>query len=781
MRRWSLLLSVLLLGSAAWVADAVTVRNVRVDRRGGGLVKEEAVLAFTSLKPGDELNRAALARDVRALEKSGRFSYVAADVEQAADGVTVVYTVSSKPRIRTIRVEGADDIGNRKIRELLELGPGDLVDDATVALKSQKVREHYEKKYYPYAKITWTIDEQPASGTADLAVRVVEGRRALVKRVVFPGQIPDPGRTRRIVRALFPWAFDWPAFTGHDLRSAMKQRQSNAWSWLTAAGLYKPEDLDADPELVRRVLMDRGFLDARVGEPVVTNLTAKRLQVLMPVEPGPQYRLGQIDLQGVSLFPKADVARVITNRPQDVASLGALERTQGAVKDYYGSRGYISSDVRYQLTPRGTAGVVDVALAVSEGKLAHIRDINIRGNTRTKDKVIRRELTVYPGEIFNEVKVRNSERRLRNLGYFSFVNGVPEETPDPEKYDLALDLEEQKTGQFLVGAGFSSVDDLIGFAELSQGNFDLFNWPPTGGGQKLKLRGTVGTKRRDVELSFVEPWFLDRKLSLGVDLFQRDRRFLSDEYDQRNTGMNLSLGKPLTSFSRVNFIYGLENIDVNNVDTNASDLIKAEEGNQLKSSFTIELVRDSRDSAFVATRGMRSSLAGTVAGGALGGDVEIYQVEAQVSKYWPLWFDHVLNLRGWTAVVEGYGEGDRVPLFDRLFLGGARTLRGFKYRQVGPKDETGEPVGGKSGWYATAEYTVPVVEKVRLATFYDLGMVYEDAFQWDGSNYNSDWGFGVRLDFPGFPLRLDYAWPLEADDFNDRNSGRFQFSIGYVF
>lgn len=772
---------ILVFAAAVAAADAATVRGVRVERRGGGHIEAEAVLAYTSLKAGDELSRGALARDVRALEKSGRFSYVAADVEQAADGVVVVYTISSKPRIRTIRVEGADELGNRKVRELLELGPGDLVDDATVALKAQKVREQYEKKYYPYAKVTWTIDEQPADGTADLQVRVEEGRRAFVKRVVFPDEIPDPGRLTRVMRALFPWAFDWPAFTGHDLRRAMKQRQSNFWSWITAAGTYKPEDLDGDPELVRRVLLDRGFLDARVGEPEVRNLSPKRLEVVLPVEPGPQYRLGKIDLAGVKLFAVKDVERAITNRAQDVASLAAIERTQGALKDYYGGRGYISSDVRYELAPQGTAPVVDVHYAVTEGTLAHIRDINIRGNTRTKDKVIRRELTVYPGEIYNEVKVRNSERRLRNLGYFSFVNAVPEETPDPERYDLALDVEEQKTGQFLVGAGFSSVDDLIGFAELSQGNFDLFGWPPTGGGQKLKLRGTVGTKRRDVELSFVEPWFLDRKLSLGVDLFQRDRRFLSDEYDQRNTGMNLSLGKPLTAFTRVNFIYGLEDIRVFNVDTNASDLIKQEEGSQLKSSFTIELVRDSRDSSFVATRGMRTSLAGTLAGGALGGDVEIYQIEAQVSKYWPLWFDHVLNLRGWTSVVEGYGDEDRVPLFDRLFLGGARTLRGFKYRKVGPKDENGEPVGGKTGWYATAEYTVPVVEKVRLATFYDLGMVYEDAFEWDAGDYNSDWGFGLRLDFPGFPLRLDYAWPLEADEFNDRSSGRFQFSIGYVF
>jgi outer membrane protein insertion porin family len=449
--------------------------------------------------------------------------------------------------------------------------------------------------------------------------------------------------------------------------------------------------------------------------------------------------------------------------------------------------------VAYDLVPHSTDTVADLVYRVREGELSYIRDIHIRGNTRTKDKVIRRELTVYPGELYNTVKVRNSERRLRNLQFFDFANATPEETDSPSLYDLAFDVEEGRTGNLLFGVGYSSVDDLIGFMELSQGNFDLFNWPPTGGGQKLKLRGTVGTQRQDIELSFVEPWFLDRKLSLGVDLYQRDRRFLSDEYDQVNTGGSVTLGQPLGGFNRLNLTYGLEQIEVTDVDDNASDLIKAEEGTQLKSYMGLELVHDSRDNSFVATRGNRSTLSGTVAGGPLGGDVQIYNLEAATSHYVPLWWDHVLNLRGWASVVDSWGDGDRVPIFDRLFLGGARTLRGFKYRQVGPKDETGEPVGGLSGWYTTAEYIIPLAEKFRVAGFYDVGMVFEEAYDFSndesGSDanpfhtgkINSDVGVGIRLDIPGFPLRLDYAWPLEADEFNDRSNGRFQFSIGYSY
>jgi outer membrane protein insertion porin family len=768
--------------ACALAASAATVRDIRIERRGGGLIEESLVRSFISVEKGSELTRAALARDVRAMEQSGRFAYVAAEVKETPGGVTVTYVVRAKPRIRSIRIEGADEIGNAKVRELLELGPGDLADDATLAFKALAVREHYRKRYFPDADLTWTIREDEATGTADVTVKVKEGRRAKIKRIRFDGPIPDPGRGARAMRALFPWFFDRPPVIGHDLRKPMKQRQANIWSWITGAGAYKPDELDADVEVVRRALLERGFLDARVGEPVVVPRDWKRLDIRIPVDLGEQYRFGRIQVVGPVKFPAAEVQRAITNRPGDVAAVTAIERAQQAVRDYYGSRGYIRSEVQPLLAPRTNEPIVDLDVAVrAEGEQARVRDVKIRGNTRTKDKVIRREITVMPGDIYNQPRVRTSEMRLRNLGYFDFVAATPEDTTDPGLFDLAVEVEEKRTGQFLVGAGFSSVDNLIGFAELSQGNFDLFNWPPTGGGQKLRLRGTAGTKRNDQELSFTEPWFLDRKLALSLNLYRRNRSYYSRLYDQRNTGGDIGIGVPLDAFSRLNIAYGLEEIKIHNVDDGASAFFQKQEGEFLKSSLNASVVRDSRDSAFVPTRGTRASFGGMWAGGPLGGDVDVYNLEAQASTFRPVWYEHVLNIRAWTAVVEPHGEADDVPIFERLYLGGARTLRAWRYRRVGPKDENGEPVGGSTAWYATAEYTIPVFERLRLAVFYDIGYVYDEAYEWDFSQYNSDWGVGIRLDFPGFPLRLDYAWPLERDPDDTRRSGRFQFTIGYTF
>ena len=254
------------------------------------------------------------------------------------------------------------------------------------------------------------------------------------------------------------------------------------------------------------------------------------------------------------------------------------------------------------------------------------------------------------------------------------------------------------------------------------------------------------------------------------------------------TGGSLTLGQPLFSdFNRVNWIYGLSDISIDNVETNAAQWIKDEEGGRLKSYGTLELIRDTRNSTFIATRGYRVSASATLAGGLFGGDTDTYQFQLRASQFVPLWFDHVLNLRGWTSTIEEYGDSERVPIFDRLFAGGPRTVRAFKYRKVGPKDESGEPMGGRSVATASVEYTIPVVDKVRLALFYDAGIVWQGIYEEDPDHLQTGdgvfcdgYGFGVRFDFQSFPIQLDYAWPLNTDAATPDNS-RFSFSIGYTY
>jgi outer membrane protein insertion porin family len=754
-------------GLAAWmffvfvhVAGAVQIKSISVQNTGAGDLDEASVLSYMSTKPGDEFDRSGISRDVKTLEKSGRFSYVGIEIEQTVGGIDVFVLVERKLRLRRLEVEGVKAIRDKKVRDLLGIRVGDFLDEPALSVAARQLEKEYESRYHYRSKVTWKKEVDERNASAMVTFIVEEGIRAKLKNIEIAGNV---------------------ALSDRILKKSMRQQEWWFLSFLSKSGRFKPSEIQQDVESIRSLYMNEGYLDVEVGEPEIDVVDNSHINITIPITEGRVYLIRNVSVAGNSTFDESEFMPSLSIQPGTIASSGEMERSRRMIRDYYGSRGYIRTRVQPDVQPDLAQGTVDIEFNVREGKLAYIRNINIRGNSRTKDKVIRRELVVYPGDIYNEVKVKTSERRLQNLNFFETVRSSPGATSESDQFDVDIDVKEKRTGQFVVGFGFSSIDDLIGFIEISQANFNLLGWPNfTGGGQKMRIRAQLGTERRDLELSFIEPWFLDRKLSFQVDLFQSDQRFLSDDYEQRNTGGRIGFGKAISRHDRLNLRYGLQEIDVSDVEEDASDEIKAEEGSQLKSSATLQLVHDTRDSYFVSSRGNRTSASVELAGGALGGDTDLYKLELKVTQYIPLWFDHVLNLRAWGATVEEYGDSERVPIFDRLFLGGARTLRGFDFRDVGPKDENGEPVGGKSGAYATAEYLIPVAPTLRLAAFYDMGVINEDAFDPDFGNYNSDYGFGIRLDIPGFPLRLDYAWPVEADEFNDRSSGRFNFLIGYV-
>jgi outer membrane protein insertion porin family len=423
---------------------------------------------------------------------------------------------------------------------------------------------------------------------------------------------------------------------------------------------------------------------------------------------------------------------------------------------------------------------------------------------------------VAPGEVFDMVKVKRSKQKLEGLSYFDRVEAQPEPILDIKgSRNLVIAVNEKNTGNIAVGAGFSTVDSLVGFVEVTQGNFDLFN-PPwfTGGGQRMRLRLAIGTERRDYVLNFVEPWFLGRKLALSTDLYYRDLDFVSlnELYSERIAGVRVGLTRELTRIWNFPMIGGISytfenvNLDLNSGlhstpiyttngtmivtnPPNVSEEIARQDGNYWISRFGSSLAYDTRGAGFLPEKGQRTELRGDIAGGPLGGTVDDYRLEARTSWYFRGFTKgHVLEVGARVGVIEHYNDTAEVPLFDRWFLGGLDTLRGYEYRDVGPKDEFNEPLGGGTYWFGTIEYSIPIVERVRLAAFYDIGMVYPKAYSFepqkrsDGfttGRFNDNWGIGLRLFLPIGPLRLDYGIPI-SDDPSNGSSGRFQFSAGYT-
>ncbi len=769
---------------------AAIVHKVQVVSRSLVLQDEAFVFAHLSVQAGDTLDQRRIARDVKTLLGTGHFSFVDSELTPVPDqpnAFDLLYTVSPRPRLeKPVIVNGAENMGEKKVRKWLELEVGDFVDDAIMSLQSRKVLAEYQQRYYHNATMAWVIDTNKSNGFANVTATVKEGERASLRKVHFTGNTYLPPSLWQCLIAGIKHrsAIAEQSVPPDVLEEAIKPRLWNIFSFFTKRGAYNPDDLDADRSLLRAIYQNRGYLDARIGEPQVRAYEHAKLEVTYPIEEGRQYRIGAISLRGVTLFPESNLWVTVKLKSGAIASMGIIQKTADDLRNYYQSQGYMRTTVRPILKPQLTNAVVDIQFEITESSLINIRYIDIRGNTRTQDKVIRRELLIYPGEVYNQVGIRRSEAILRNLGFFETVSSYPRETLEPAKDDLVFEVEEKRTGQFMVGAGYSSVDDLMGFIELSQGNFDLLNWPNfTGAGQKLRLRAQIGAKRQDYEVSFVEPWFLDRKLSLGVDLYDRNRNNLSDYYNEQRLGSAVTLGKPLKGFfQRVNLTYRVEHITIYDVATNAVPIIQNDAGAWNDSSLKLNFVHDTRDNVFIPTRGTKINLSGRLSGGPLGFDVNVYGFEGEGIAYLPIVFDHVLSLRAWAQTVQEYGDNQDVHVFDRIFLGGPRTLRGFKYLYVSPYD-AGQPIGGKSGALGQIEYTIPLYKNIlRFATFYDIGNVWLDAFDFDVLQYCSDIGIGVRLDIPGFPIRVDYAWPLQINGEDiQRTSARFNFWMGYGF
>jgi len=396
-------------------------------------------------------------------------------------------------------------------------------------------------------------------------------------------------------------------------------------------------------------------------------------------------------------------------------------------------------------------------------------------------------LRLYPGDRFDGEKLRRSKQRLTNLGYFEDINYDIEDTDLPNHKDLVVQVKETKTGSFSFGGGYSTVDQFVGFVEVQQKNFDFTNWPTfTGGGQNLSLRAEAGSTNNNTRLSFTEPWFFDYPISAGFDAYRSQRN--RDEnigyaYDETRTGGDLRLGKSFTEFLSGDVTYRLEEVKVGNFEENISADLLAEEGKNTVSSLSFGLAHDKRDNVFNPTTGTYVSQTIDVAGGVLGGSKDFYRLTEKGSYYIPLKFDSVLEFSARAGIVKAYGDSERVPIFERFYAGGARTIRGYDERKVGPLDSvTNDPIGGESLLVGNIEYTFPLVDFLKWAVFYDIGNVWSKVSDFGKGGFKSGTGLGLRVRSPIGPINLDYGFPLnKAPGEEKKSGGKFYFSISRGF
>jgi outer membrane protein insertion porin family len=746
-----------LLAVQAVAQTEAIVREIEVQYAGAANISKERILANMRTQVGRPYSEQAVEEDIRTLYSTGNITNVRIFGEPVRDGVKVVVVVQTKATIGEVVINGVTKLRVNRLRKDLTAKQGEALSEAALEQDRQKILEEYQKRGFTDTQVTYVVETNESTGSTRVVFNVAESGKTAISDVRIEGN---------------------EAFSDRELRRLMKTKPQNMLSFLTKAGRLQNDQLQNDVSALREHYQNKGYLDVEIPEPVIERRDNGKVEVVIQINEGGQYRAGNVAVEGANVFTADEVRARVKTSGNAIYSPAQVRADVKSIQDLYGTRGYLDLQAN-AITTSSAPGVIDMTYRIDEGAQSYIEQINIQGNTRTKDKVIRRELAVAPGDVYDTVRVDASKQRLQNLRYFKRIDAFPTETLIPGRRDLNVIVEEDKTGNLNFGAGFSSVENLLGFVELQQSNFDITRWPDfTGGGQRFRTRVQYGAKRKDFVMSLTEPYFLDYRLSLGGEVFYREATFVSTVYSQRNYGFSINSRKPLTQNTFVRLDYRLENIGIFDVDEDASLAIRQEEGDRLKSSITAGITYDTRDSLFLTRRGQRVDFSTYVAGGPLGGDTQIYGFNLTGSKYFPLPFDTIFSVVGEVASVDTWGSGDRVPIFDRLFLGGPDNLRGFKYREVGPKDEDDEPLGGGSLARLSLEYTFPIIERIRGAMFYDVGFVNPGAYEFSPTELASDVGIGMRVELPIGPVRFDYGIPVSGDA---GGGGRFNFKIDYQY
>lgn len=829
--------------SVVWsqfLTQPVQPRLVRIDIKhvGPAAVSDELIRANIRSKVGETYHPITADDDVRNLYATGLFYNVQVARDLKDGGVVLTYIVQPNPRLTEIRVEGNEQMRLSKIKKKITSKVGDPLQERKLFNDSLAIQELYRKSGYPATEVKYVTSIDEATGRGTVTFQIKESPRIKIADYEF---------------------VDAKAFSAGTLKTAMLGWWSKNFAWMVGYGKFQEDKFEEAEDKLRDYYHSHGYLDFEIKEVEYVYPTPHRLVLRLHLFEGRQYHVGRITFEGTTMLPTNAVSpaykpgkapksgperaawaergmlhRDFKMKEGDVFTGAGLSKDTQAVQNFYDGRGYIEvgrnpNNLQVRTTPHLDAATMDINFKVQEGQKSYIEKIEIRGNTKTKDQVIRRELAVSPGETFDMVRVRVSKYRLEGLDYFAKVDARPVPTDVPNHDDLLIAVEEKNTGNVTFGAGFSSIDSIVGFAEITQGNFDIAHPPTfTGGGQKFRLRLQLGTERQDVIASFVEPWFLDRKLALSVELYHRKLDFQSMDnlYDEARTGGRVGLERALWSdFVRGSVFYKLEQVGillnpgVHNYELDytsggggpgggsgpptliyptAPQAILSQAGYTMLSTIGSTLVYDTRNNTRLPNAGQRTELAAELTTPYLGGELNFYKLELQSAWYFKgLAKGHVLEIGGKIGVTQGLG-GDEVPFYEAFYLGGMYTLRGFEYRAISPRELNpnpalppgtyfSEPIGGDTYWFATAEYSVPIFGSAdetgrglgaRFALFYDVGSVGADAYDLNASDYSSNWGLGIRLNLPIGPLRLDYGIPIKHDQFSDGH-GRFQFGVGW--
>lgn len=748
--------------SYAQSTEGKTIKAVKVENN--KTISSEIILSKIKTAAGDPFTQETINEDLKRLYATDFFTDVSIDVKDDPDGVVVIFMVEEKSVIESIEFKGNVAFKEPKLKSMLKSKPNEMLSLALLAQDVAEIKDFYSKKGYPFAEVKYEIDVDKDTAKARVSIIIDEKSKVKVKAVDIVGN---------------------KAVKTGDIRKVLSTKPA----WLFNPGVFKDDVLEEDIDRIKSLYDDIGYLDTEVVPDLQYSPDGQTLKVVLNIKENKQYLVGDIVIKGSLVLPEKEVRSKITIKSGKPFANRTLRQDTADLKQLYYNYGYMNSIIDVERNLNQTTGNIDVIFNIDGKEPVYVGKIDIRGNLKTRDLVIRRELRIYPGEKFNGDRIKKSKERLYNLGYFESVSFDTEPTETPDIQNLVVTVKETKTGEFSFGGGYSSVDMLVGFVEITQRNFDIMNFPTfTGGGQNLTIKAQVGMVNSDFNISWTDPWVFGKPYAFGFDLYRAAHNRENDvgwAYDEVRMGGDLRLGKDFTDDLKGLLTYRLENVKISNLADDAGPDLSREVGSNLISSLSFDLAFDTRDNVYVPNKGYLLNGSIQDAGGIFFGDKDFIKGTGSAAYYVTFFDKVVIELKARGGAAGAYGDSNYVPIYERFFAGGANTIRGYRERRIGPRDSgSGQPVGGTAIALANAEATFPLYEKVlKGAVFFDAGDVWnikkiDNVYYDNGLKYGA--GIGVRVKTPIGPLKLDYGWPI-VDNFEDDKQGEFYFSMSRGF
>lgn len=768
-------------GGGEATGPVVSAINVAGNRR----VEPDAVRAAMATKVGQHLDPARITSDLHALFALGYFSDVQFDAAPAEGGkITLTVRVQEKPAIRDVRLSGNDELSTDDLRDLVDLHASQILDPEALRRNAKKIQDKYVEKGFYLAEVTTRTEPQP-DNTVSVVFLINEHAKVQVKAITFVGN--------EKVKA-------------DELRGVMETQEGNFLSFLTSAGTYREEVFQRDLALIQFAYYDRGFINVRVGKPqVAISPDKKYLFLTVPITEGEQFNVGKIDYSGDILGTKEDLGKRVKTLSGNLFNRSQLQQDITSLNDVYLDQGYCYVNISPLTNVDNEKRIVDLTFEVQKGPKCYVERIDIVGNHKTRDRVIRRELRIFEGELFSGTGMRVSKQRVTALGYFETVEVTQKKGSKEDTVVIEVTVKEKPTGTFQVGFGFSSVESFIFTATIQQNN--LLGW-----GQTASLSAQISSLRSLVQLSYLDPYFLDTNWIFSFDYFRVDADYYG--FVRRSNGGDLNFGYHLTPDLLMYLAYGLEAVQVEPSSTSyglgttsnpyASAYANVALANRfrsgLNSTVTLTLTYDKRDNRLFPSDGYYLSGSTQYGPKQLGGTFNFVRYSANARYYRPLFAGLVFKTNATLGYIEGI-QGSRVPISELYYVGGINSVRGYYLRTITPNERVGStanpdapltdfPVGGDKQLVLNFELEFPIIEKIgiRGVVFYDAGNAYapnESLFQDKHDVINTPLGllhsagFGVRWFSPIGPLRFEWGFPLTPRPLDQ--SVDFEFTIGNFF